>query len=137
MPCKATLADLVESLAENMSVVELAQTAIRVEISKTIREARKQLNLSQKELAEKMGVKQSMVSRWESGECNYTIDTLVQIANALNLSVECPLVFEEVSVPVNSVSVRPQSAHMIVSENTEFSNVIRLDFGKVTNGGAA
>ena len=55
MPCKATLADLVESLAENMSVVELAQTAIRVEISKTIREARKQLNLSQKELAEKMG----------------------------------------------------------------------------------
>lgn len=53
MPCKATLADLVESLAENMSVVELAQTAIRVEISKTIREARKQLNLSQKELAEK------------------------------------------------------------------------------------
>lgn len=137
MPCKATLADLVESLAENMSVVELAQTAIRVEISKTIREARKQLNLSQKELAEKMGVKQSMVSRWESGECNYTIDTLVQIANALNLSVECPLVFEEVSVPVNSVSVRPQSAHTIVSENTEFSNVIRLDFGKVTNGGAA
>ena len=60
MPCKATLADLVESLAENMSVVELAQTAIRVEISKTIREARKQLNLSQKELAEKMGVKQSI-----------------------------------------------------------------------------
>ena len=60
MPCKATLADLVESLAENMSVVELAQTAIRVEISKTIREARKQLNLSQKELAKKMGVKQSM-----------------------------------------------------------------------------
>ena len=39
MPCKATLADLVESLAENMSVVELAQTAIRVEISKTIRGA--------------------------------------------------------------------------------------------------
>lgn len=47
-----------------------------------------------------MGVKQSLVSRWESGECNYTIDTLVEIANALKLSVQCPLTFDEVSVSV-------------------------------------
>ena len=137
MSCKATLADLVEALSQTMSVVEMAQTAIHVEISRTIREARKQLNLSQKELAERMGVKQSMVSRWESGECNYTIDTLVEIANALKLSVQCPLTFEEVSVPVKTVPVRSQSAHTIVSENTEFSNVIQLDFRKITNGGAA
>jgi len=137
MSCKATLADLVKALSQNMSAVEMAQTALRVEISQTIREARKQLGLSQKELAEKMGVKQSMVSRWESSECNYTIDTLIEIANALKLSVQCPLTFEEVSLPVRAVPVRPQSAHTVVSENMEFSNVIRLDFRKVTDGGAA
>ena len=98
MSCKATLTDLVEALTQSMSVVETAKTALHIELSQIIREARKQLNLSQKELAEKMGVKQSLVSRWESGECNYTIDTLVEIANALKLSVQCPLTFDEVSL---------------------------------------
>ena len=137
MSCKATLADLVEALAQNMSVVETAKTALHIELSQIIREARKQLNLSQKELAEKMGVKQSMVSRWESGECNYTSDTLVEIANALKLSVQCPLTFDKVSVPVQPVSVRSQSTHTVVSEETEFSNAIRVDFKKVIPGGIA
>ena len=137
MSCKATLADLVEALAQNMSVLETAKAALHIELSQIIREARKQLNLSQKELAEKMGVKQSMVSRWESGECNYTIDTLVEIANALKLSVQCPLTFDEVTVPVQPVTVRSQSSHTVVSEETEFSNAIRVDLQKVIPGGIA
>lgn len=137
MSCKATLTDLVEVLTQSMSALETAKTALHIELSQIIREARKQLNLSQKELAEKMGVKQSMVSRWESGECNYTIDTLVEIADALKLSVQCPLTFDEVSVPVQSVPVRPQSVHTVVSKETEFSNSIRVDFKKVTLGGIA
>ena len=95
---KATLMDLVEALTKDMSVVDMAQTALHIEISRTIRNARKQKGLSQKGLAEKMGVKQSLVSRWESSECNYTIDTLVEIADALGLSVRCPLTSEEVKV---------------------------------------
>ena len=91
----------------------------------------------QKELAEKMGVKQSLVSRWESGECNYTIDTLVEIANALKLSVQCPLTFDEVSVSVQPFPVRSQSIHTVVSEETEFSNALRIDFKKVAPGGIA
>lgn len=53
MSCKATLTDLVEALTQSMSVVETAKTALHIELSQIIREARKQLNLSQKELAEK------------------------------------------------------------------------------------
>ena len=137
MSCKATLTDLVEALTQSMSVVETAKTALHIELSQIIREARKQLNLSQKELAEKMGVKQSLVSRWESGECNYPIDTLVEIANALKLSVQCPLTFDEVSVSVQLFPVRSQSIHTVVSEETEFSNALRIDFKKVAPGGIA
>ena len=137
MSCKATLTDLVEALAQSMSAVETAKTALHMELRQIIREARKQLNLSQKELAEKMDVKQSLVSRWESGECNYTIDTLVEIANALKLSVQCPLTFDEVSVSVQPFPVRSQSIHTVVSEETEFSNALRIDFKKVTPGGIA
>ena len=57
MSCKATLTDLVEALTQSMSVVETAKTALHIELSQIIREARKQLNLSQKELAEKNGCK--------------------------------------------------------------------------------
>ena len=84
-----------------------------------------------------MGEKQSIVSRWESGECNYTIDTLVEIANALKLSVQCPLTFDEVSVSVQLFPVRSQSIHTVVSEETEFSNALRIDFKKVAPGGIA
>ena len=104
---KATLMDLVEALTKDMSVVDMAQTALHIEISRTIRNARKQKGLSQKGLAEKMGVKQSLVSRWESSECNYTIDTLVEIADALGLSVRCPLTSEEVKVSTEPIELKP------------------------------
>ena len=98
MSHRATLSDLIDALTQNMTTVDIAQTALHIELSQKIRKARKKLGMSQKDLAEKMGVKQSLVSRWESSECNYTIDTLVEIADALGLSVRCPLTFNE-SVP--------------------------------------
>ncbi len=134
---RATLEDLVFALTKDMSAAEMAKTALHIQIRQMIHDTRRAKGWTQKDLAEKMGVKQSLVSRWESGDCNYTIDTLIDIADALGLSVQCPLTFEEVSVPVQPVPVRPQSAHTVVSENMEFSNIIRLDFRKVTDGGAA
>ena len=107
MSHRATLSDLIDALTQNMTTVDIAQTALHIELSQKIRKARKKLGMSQKDLAEKMGVKQSLVSRWESSECNYTIDTLVEIADALGLSVRCPLTFNEAEVPTMPVEERP------------------------------
>ena len=90
MSHRATLSDLIDALTQNMTTVDIAQTALHIELSQKIRKARKKLGMSQKDLAEKMGVKQSLVSRWESSECNYTIDTLVEIADALGLWKSVP-----------------------------------------------
>ena len=70
MSHRATLSDLIDALTQNMTTVDIAQTALHIELSQKIRKARKKLGMSQKDLAEKMGVKQSLVSRWESSECN-------------------------------------------------------------------
>ena len=51
-------------------------------ISKLIR-ARHDLNLTQAQLAERMGTSQNAVSRLESGESNPRLDTLVRAARAL------------------------------------------------------
>lgn len=129
---KATLMDLVEALTKDMSVVDMAQTALHIEISRTIRNARKQKGLSQKGLAEKMGVKQSLVSRWESSECNYTIDTLVEIADALGLSVRCPLTSEEVKVSTEPIELKPAGRKVAFLKAT-FSGSVKVDL-RVADG---
>ena len=129
---KATLMDLVEALTKYMSVVDMAQTALHIEISRTIRNARKQKGLSQKDLAEKMGVKQSLVSRWESSECNYTIDTLVEIADALGLSVRCPLTSEEVKVSTEPIELKPAGRKVAFPKAT-FSGSVKVDL-RVADG---
>ncbi|MDJ0637043.1 MAG: helix-turn-helix transcriptional regulator [Xenococcaceae cyanobacterium MO_188.B29] len=56
--------------------------------------ARTQAGLTQEELAQRMSAKQSQVARWEGGEQNATIKTLMRIAEAtgtrLKISWEKP-----------------------------------------------
>lgn len=134
---RATLEDLVNALTKDMTATEIAKTALHIQIRQMIHDARLKKGLTQKELADKMGIKQSLVSRWESGDCNYTIDTLIDIADALGLSVQCPLNVEEVSIPVEPVSAKTKSVHTVVSGKADFSNTIQIDFRKIQNGGAA
>ena len=53
------------------------------EYIKTIIAARMEQNLTQKELAERTGIRQSNISRIENGNCSPTIATLQQIANGV------------------------------------------------------
>ncbi len=52
------------------------------EIASAIITARTQAGLTQEELAQRMSIKQSQVARWEGGEQNATIETLMRIAEA-------------------------------------------------------
>jgi len=52
------------------------------EIASAIIAARTQAGLTQEELAQLMSIKQSQVARWEGGEQNATIKTLMRIAEA-------------------------------------------------------
>lgn len=63
------------------------RNAIRAyHIGEAIREARKQKNLTQNQLAELMGVKKAQVSRIERGH-NPTLNTIARAFNALGMSV--------------------------------------------------
>jgi len=53
------------------------------EIASVIIAARTQAGLTQEELAQRMSIKQSQVTRWEGGEQNATIKTLMRIAEAI------------------------------------------------------
>ena len=60
-------------------------------LAKLIIEKRLEKGLSQKELAEKMGTKQSAISRLESGKYNPSIQFLEKLAKALQLRLDISL----------------------------------------------
>ena len=53
----------------------------------SVREHRRSLNVSQEELAMRIGADQAYVSRIEAGQMNVTLETAEQIAAALNVDV--------------------------------------------------
>ena len=58
-----------------------------MEIGKKIKTMRKQKVLTQKELAQKLGVSQQMINQYENNSSNLTFETLQKIATALDVSI--------------------------------------------------
>ena len=71
--------------AEVKTIVELAK------ISASIERRRIEMGMTQQEFAEYMGVTQGMVSKWESRDYNFTIRTLNDICQKINLELSVSL----------------------------------------------
>ena len=66
---------------------EYAKTKSRMCIAMKIADALKAQGLSQKDLALKLGKKPSEISKWLTGNHNFTHDTLFDIQEALNINL--------------------------------------------------
>lgn len=60
----------------------------QLEIAYRILQLRKKAQLSQAELARRVGTTQSNIARMEQGRQNFTIDTLSKVAKSLNKNLE-------------------------------------------------
>ena len=76
--------DLFRGLSEEDKRVE----DIMAKISSRILRERLDRKLSQEEFARLLGVSQVMVSKWESGDYNFSIKKAVHIFNKLNVSFD-------------------------------------------------
>lgn len=81
------MSDLQQYLNEQLNNpefrAEYETTRQEFAIARALVAARISANMTQKELAEKSGVRQSNISRIESGACTPTIATLQALANGL------------------------------------------------------
>ncbi|MDP2924640.1 MAG: helix-turn-helix transcriptional regulator [Candidatus Omnitrophota bacterium] len=68
-----------------------AKSAICKEVGEKISFVRREQNLSQKELAVKIGISQQLISRIEKGRENASLSTLANIARALGKKIEINL----------------------------------------------
>ena len=83
-----TMSDLLELFEDSLKPSDLIEARAISQVTGTIIKERKRLGLDQKEFAEKLGVSQSLVSRWESGNSNFTIKSLAEIAAKLDMCLD-------------------------------------------------
>lgn len=79
--------DVFELFKDVVSPETVVSAAINSKIASDIIRVRLDRNMTQKEFANAIGVSQCLVSRWESGESNFTINTIAKIVAALDLDV--------------------------------------------------
>lgn len=67
------------------------QETVRKQIINQYIEYRKLRNLTQKDLADMMGIKRPNISRFETGQYNPTLDLLVKMAETMDLDIQISL----------------------------------------------
>lgn len=81
------MSDLQKYLEKQMEDPEFRaeheSTRAEFEVTRALIEARVSMNMTQKELAERSGIRQSNISRIENGTCSPTIATLQSLARGL------------------------------------------------------
>ena len=78
-------------ISEGFSDVEVKTIVELAKISARIERCRMEMGMTQLEFAKYMGVSQGMVSKWESREYNFTIKTLNEICQKLDLKFSVEL----------------------------------------------
>ena len=86
--------NMFEFMSEYISKSDIYAAQTIAKISMFIFKRRKEMGLSQKAFAEMMDVTQSMVSKWESAEYNFTIESIAKISEKLNVSFDVEFLTE-------------------------------------------
>jgi transcriptional regulator with XRE-family HTH domain len=91
-------------LADSFSIEERTVAEFITSIAASIQYRRRALGVTQKDLADKLGVSQVMISRWENGEENFTVATLAKISDALGLELHNQYQTDSRSNPLTQLS---------------------------------
>lgn len=72
----------------NLSEEDLLLAKAKLELSELICDLRKSKKMSQKDLADAIGVSQPYIAKIEDGEENLTVETIVKLLSALHISLQ-------------------------------------------------
>lgn len=119
--CKRT-DDLMELFADSLSTPEMLTSKLMAQISSGITKERIKRRMSQEAFAQYLGVSQSEVSRWESGDYNFSIKKIAELAAKLNLDVSINMI--DISVEKNCYNYSPPapSARIIKYPTPNYSH---------------
>lgn len=81
-------ADIFAQFKDSINRADVISARLLSQISLYITKKRLELGLNQSQFAKKMDVSQSMVSKWESENYNYSIESLAKICDKLDLDID-------------------------------------------------
>lgn len=81
------LDDLLELFTDNLELSDITASKILGNISAAITQKRIKYNMTQKEFSKFLGVSQGMISKWEGGDYNFSIKSLAEIAEKLDMEL--------------------------------------------------
>lgn len=109
---------------------------MNIEIANRLVQLRKQNNLSQEQLAEKIGVSRQAVSKWERSEASPDTDNLILLARLYNVSLDELLKTEDDIPDYNdSVEKTTSTAEMPENDYTAADNDSYTEEASYNNGG--
>jgi predicted transcriptional regulator len=128
--------DISEDMSEIDGILEFEEVLFT--ISKAIINYRKENHLTQKELAKKLKVNQTMISKLESGDYNPTFKTIYNISRKLENSSKMFIdILDEIKANLCKISISKYQAKIkskeSISQNYSFetisdSNIIKIKF---------
>ena len=83
---------MVSFFTDHLSTEETMLYVLQSMIAAEVTSRRVEMDMTQKDFAQLLNVSQSTLSKWESGETNFTLSTLVTIASKLDLEIQSPFV---------------------------------------------
>lgn len=95
---------------------QYGEEAAKLELASLIYKARKKMNLTQTEMAGRLGISQPYIARIEAGEANPTISSIGRILATLNFSFSAEL------KPLDDDSVQDKNA---VEEQRRHQSLVR------------
>ena len=88
--------------------IEYKIESISIDVAIQFYKQMKKLGINKKELAKRLGVSKSYVTQLLNGKSNMTIETLIKVAEALNLNLQIKLVPKKLDSEANVQSVKNQ-----------------------------
>jgi DNA-binding XRE family transcriptional regulator len=82
-----TLLRFISNVVRNFNMTDAPRSGSRLPFAQLLRGRRRDLDLTQAELAGALGVSQHLVSYWEGGNVVPSLDRLVDVADALGLDI--------------------------------------------------
>lgn len=98
-----TRGQLLDLLLNDLDDKAIERKVVNYEIAKVIKDRRLAMGISQERLADKIGMSQSTIASWESGQTNFNMSTLVDIADKLDLEFVCPPQKQNIKVTLDCV----------------------------------
>ncbi len=101
---------------------EWERTALARAVAVTIVRYRAEHDLSQRELADRLGMKQPQVARLELGEVNPSVETLMRVS--AQLGIEVTIDVRPAGTPVHNVTKRAQTKDLVGSMSTDEAEIL-------------